>query len=73
MSYTISPREDTVAGAGADLSPIYPVSKTLPNAIEWVPGALDAPELFAAFCRGAEAVVHRAPYRPPGAGFRVAA
>ncbi|HVP11873.1 MAG TPA: NAD(P)-dependent oxidoreductase [Phycisphaerae bacterium] len=43
------------------------------NAIEWVPGTLEAQAGFPAFCRGADAVVHSALYRPGGAGFRAAA
>jgi nucleoside-diphosphate-sugar epimerase len=41
--------------------------------IDWVPGSLDAPGEFETFCRGVDAVVHSALYRPPGAGFRAAA
>ncbi len=42
------------------------------SAVEWVPGSLESPEGFAGFCRGADAVVHAALYRPPGLGFRAA-
>lgn len=40
--------------------------------IDWVAGDLQAPDAFADFCRGADAVVHGALYRPPGLGFRAA-
>ncbi len=42
------------------------------GAIQWVPGSLEAPEGFADFCHGADAVVHAALYRPAGLGFRAA-
>jgi nucleoside-diphosphate-sugar epimerase len=42
-------------------------------AIEWVPGSLEAPQEFAAFCHGADAVVHCALHRPAGVSFRAAA
>jgi len=41
-------------------------------AIDWVPGSLEAPEAFDEFCRGVDAVVHSALYRPAGLGFRAA-
>ncbi len=41
--------------------------------IEWVAGSLDATNNFPAFCRGTDAVVHAALYRPAGMGFRAAA
>ncbi|MCZ6699564.1 MAG: NAD(P)-dependent oxidoreductase [Planctomycetota bacterium] len=41
--------------------------------IEWVAGSLEAPDDFGEFCRGVDAIVHSALYRPPGAGFRAAA
>lgn len=41
--------------------------------IEWVLGNLEAPDDFGKLCRGVDAVVHSALYRPAGAGFRAAA
>jgi len=43
------------------------------SSIEWLPGGLESPETFETFCRGADAVVHSALFRPAGAGFRAAA
>lgn len=42
------------------------------TAIDWVPGSLEAPEAFGEFCRGVDAVVHSALFRPAGLGFRAA-
>lgn len=42
------------------------------NGIEWVSGSLDVPGTFDGFCRGADAIVHSALYRPDGLGFRAA-
>lgn len=41
-------------------------------AIDWVSGSLEAPEAFGEFCRGVDAVVHSALFRPAGLGFRAA-
>ncbi len=42
------------------------------DAIEWVSGSLDQPDTFREYCRGLDAVVHSALYRPAGMGFRAA-
>ena len=41
--------------------------------IEWFEGDLQTTGRFEDFCRGVDAVVHGALYRPPGTGFRAAA
>ena len=41
-------------------------------AIDWVAGSLEAHETFGGFCRGVDAVVHSALFRPDGLGFRAA-
>lgn len=56
--------------AGSDLGGLEELSA---GRVEWVAGDLRSPEGFDGFCRGANAVVHGALYRPAGRGFRAAA
>src|SRR5438552_15657126 len=44
--------------------------ESVAGAVDWLPGRLGDPQANDDLCRGADAVVHAALYRPEGASFR---